>query len=348
MYAQLPGIERAEQGVDGCVDRGKLLGADQSFRDAGLIGHHGQEQSAFPQAVQCAFRAGHRAYARGVVQIGAVLDDRVVAVEQHRQGWIAARGPECPLAVQSLSHRDRWDEHTGGRHPQRFDDREPAGQEAPHRELSRERQPGGARPPSGTTIRRRDGQHGRRRRHDVQRQPAAALADRGAPPATVFAAHERIVAVADLGPHTAEPRCPRDRMPRAPVSPDDCVARQGDSQCQVGILAVGAREPLVEAARADQRGPPIRHVRGDPLRVGQAQRALVVVGAAPPRLRRDVDDRLASGGTCGVGPGEILGQCGEPARMRQDVVVEEAHPARRGLAPSDVAGGRRSATAAAQ
>ena len=82
----LPGVERSEQLVDSTVDGGQLLGADQAAGDPGLVADDTDPHLLRAETVEHrpGPRDGHDLL--GIGEIGDVVDQRAVPVEQQRSG----------------------------------------------------------------------------------------------------------------------------------------------------------------------------------------------------------------------------------------------------------------------
>ena len=117
------------------------------------------------------------------------------------------------------------------------------------------------------------------------------------------------------------------------------VAGIDQAQGQVGVLSVGAAEPLVEAADADQRRSPHRHVRRDPRRGGELGDVALLVRRGAPGIQRDVDPTLHRGDLARCRR-EIRDERPAPSGTQQHVVVDEHDP--RGAAPRPAGVARRS------
>ncbi|VBA59727.1 hypothetical protein LAUMK191_05154 [Mycobacterium attenuatum] len=182
----------------------------------------------------------------------------------------------------------------------------------------------------------------------MRRQPARPFPDRGSPGSAVFAAQQCVVAVSGLSAHAGPPAGRGDGVQAATATARDSTAGGDDAGRQVGVLAIGAAKPLVEAADADQRVAAISHVGGDPACRCQPQGAAIVVGRPARPGCRHLDHRLGAHRARRVGDRQVGGQLRAPPRTGHDVVIQEAHPPGGGGAPSDVARGCRAAPTAGQ
>jgi hypothetical protein len=121
------------------------------------------------------------------------------------------------------------------------------------------------------------------------------------------------------------------------------VARIEHPKGEIRILAVGAREALVEAADLREDITAVRHVRRGPARGLEARGVALPVGRLPSAGQRDQDPALAGRHARGEGT-HVVGQALPPARRRQHVVIKKGDPLRTRPAPALVAGSRRAST----
>jgi len=135
-------------------------------------------------------------------------------------------------------------------------------------------------------------------------------------------------------------------MAHRPVAALDPPPGRRDPQAEVGVLAVGAREPLVEPAGGLQGRTAVGQVGRRPARLLQAARAALPVGGAAAGGNRDDDPALHAADVRGCGR-ELRVEASQPAGLRLDVVVEERDPFGAARAPAGVARGGRSARRAA-
>jgi hypothetical protein len=117
-------------------------------------------------------------------------------------------------------------------------------------------------------------------------------------------------------------------------------------QREVGVLAEGPGETLVEAADRGQRGAAVGQVGGDPAAGGQAGGAALPVGGRAIGRQGHPDPALAARGVGGQ-RGQVVGEPGVPVGVGDDVVVEEGDPRRAGGPPAQVACPGRPAAAGA-
>ena len=262
-----------------------LLAGDEPAGDAGLVADHADLHAAGAQPVQRLLRAVHRPHPVGVAVVGEVVDQGAVAVEEHQVGQAAPRAHAAGAARRRAASArwpaagwPRWSRASWS--TSRAVAR--AGRDARPGELRRAGQPG--RPRRG----RRPAAAGRAASPTAAsaaavtavccgRRPSAASA-RAPPVRPVQPAHEDVVGVAGLHAH-ADPAVGRPHRVGDPALPAD-QPRAGvhDPQRQVGVLAEGAGEALVEAADRGQRGAAVGEVGGDPAAGGQARGAALPVG----------------------------------------------------------------------
>ena len=156
------------------------------------------------------------------------------------------------------------------------------------------------------------------------RRPSAASA-RVAPARPVQPAHEDVVGVAGLHADADPPVGRPHRMGDPPLPADQPGAGVHDPQGQVGVLAEGAGEALVEAADGRQRRAPVGEVGGDPAAGGQPGGAALPVGG-PAVLRQRHPHPALAAGDVGRQVGEVPVEPLVPVGVGDDVVVEEGDP----------------------
>ena len=128
--------------------------------------------------------------------------------------------------------------------------------------------------------------------------------------------HEGVVGVAALHAHAGRRAGGPHRVVDLAQPDDEAVPRAAHPQGEVGVLAVGAGEALVEAVDGEQRRAPVGHVgRGPAGRLEPGRRALPVGGPAARRAAAP-----------GSGPGEPP----TSRREQREVDGEGPRPARAG------------------
>src|SRR5690606_11046307 len=99
---------------------------------------------------------------------------------------------------------------------------------------------------------------------EVAEASGGLLAGALAPGEAVLGPHEGVVGVADLVAAAHEEAPGARRMAGDALSPDDAPAGVDDPQREVGVLAVGAGEALVEPGDGLEDFAAVGHVGGDP------------------------------------------------------------------------------------
>jgi hypothetical protein len=137
--------------------------------------------------------------------------------------------------------------------------------------------------------------------------------------------HEHVVGVARLLAK-ADPAVGRAHrvIDDAPAALDP-PARAEEAQAEVGVLAVRAREPLVEAADRSERLAAERHVRRRPDGPLEPGDVALPIRRPPAGGCGNAHDTLRCG-HIGRGADEVRVQPRAPAGRRRDVVVEERDP----------------------
>ena len=105
------------------------------------------------------------------------------------------------------------------------------------------------------------------------------------------------------------------------------MAYRRDAQPEIGVLAIGAREALVEAAHGLQRGAPVGHVGRRPSGVLEPRGVELPVRRAATGGERHDDPPLHAGHVV-TGAREVGGQRRAPVALGLHVVIEEDDPRR--------------------
>ena len=262
---------------------------------------------------------------------GHVLDDGAVAIDQHRRrppvpeaspGSIAAAGPaaQCQVAASGMADAGGQHlEHLGavagaGRIRRQLKSAVRIAHPAPATAAVRRRRSSSA---TGTVSANAAGQQ-------VEGPSAQRRLGPAPPVPAVQPVHQHVVGVAALLAKARPPAGRAYRMSGPALALRQAVAGVQNPQRQVGVLAEGPREPLVEAADQAQDVASVRHVRGDPPRRLQAGRAPLPVGRAAVRRQRHGDPSLNAGHRRRLV--QVRDQVGQPVLGDDDIVVEERHP----------------------
>ena len=319
------------------------------------------------QPVERRARAGHRLDQRRVAVVGDVDDERAVAVEQDGVGTTRpAAGAAGPRA---RSRRARARAAAGaGRRRGRGGTRAGHGHREPPRRAcaararsARHGEPRGAARASRPPPRRpRGGAPGSAGEDGAQRASAVVArwlrsARAGRPPRS----RQPRPCSARISASSALPACLRERDParrradrvhdRAAPALDAPARRRVSAQAEVGVLAVGAREALVEAA--DARPARCAGRRGRPSSSARVSRPATLRSQSVGRRPAGSGTRIRPWHAGHVARRAARGRAARAARQPpagMHVVVEEHDPLRRARAPARVARRGRPVAAGAQ
>ena len=254
-----------------------------------------------PQTIERLAGAGNRHDPFGIAVVRHVLDERAVTIEEHggrspSRDQAAGAQPAAP----EVPRRDRRDGQAGGEHRGDLGRRprprpDPAGAEG----CRTASQTPPAMPATSRPARWPESSAAR------ATMPAAVVRtcwriDTG--PASASCRHclpwmRRISmssALPDLGAHARPPRGPTHRVLHRALAGTQSKARLPHPQGEIGVLAIGAREALVEAADPLQCGPAIGHVRRGPPRSCESADVALPVRRRPTRRSGNDDAALRS------------------------------------------------------
>ena len=350
--AVLERAERAEQRLHPRVDGRDVVVATSPRAMPDWLETIAVRHAGRAQALERLARARHRLHALRVAVVRDVGDQRAVAVEEDRRGQAARRARRGAGARRRAATR-RWPRTGSPRSSTRIVATSAAsagrGRSAPTRtRRCRASQPA---PRSAAQRTRMRGTSPARRARRPRPRPAArdrgrevgAAARRAATPAR--APRQSRPCRRRISTSSALPAClvteieagrRPNRVHDVARARDDPPAALDDAQAEVGILAVGAREALVEAAdgrRARRGGTPCP--RSPTARCSRpATLRSQSVGARP---HGNDDPRPGVPATSAASAARSACERRAPARRREHVVVEERDPLRRGRSPARVA-----------